>query len=449
MKLTIPPLKIDEKLGFDPSVDLFGREAFGEQLAKLVEGTNGELVIALDAPWGEGKSTFIKMWGGYVGHVRTKKFRTITFDAFSNDYQKDPFLTLASQFYGLVESDNVKSTKFKEVMSKTIKSLARGALKIGVKAAAEGLLVGSVLDSVSRDVGQVLSKEADTIVADRLGSNKADRKAIDDFKIFLAEDLVGEDVRPVVFIIDELDRCRPDFALELLESIKHIFSVKGVTFILSLNRRQLEASVNYRYGAGITASEYLQKFVNLWCLLPRTVGGRQDYGKKYLQAALRSMREECDTRDDEYAVDAMVVLMRYASLSYRSKERVLTNYAVICNVSGGTSFNEHYQITIGFICFVKAVHPNLFADVVLSRVDEDRLSGGAGLVEFNNRAVHTSDKDAKLLLDKLVTIISYDLGSDRKREAIASSDKRFWDLTRDPTGIISKICAMISSFEAP
>ncbi len=89
MKLTIPPIQIDEKEGFNPDKDIFSRKEFGERLANLVTQSKGDLVLAIDAKWGEGKSTFIQMWKGYIECHREQKIRSIYFDAFANDYQKD------------------------------------------------------------------------------------------------------------------------------------------------------------------------------------------------------------------------------------------------------------------------------------------------------------------------------------------------------------------------
>jgi hypothetical protein len=82
----------------------------------------------------------------------------------------------------------------------------------------------------------------------------------------------GETVKPepqkLVIVIDELDRCRPDYALALLEIIKHFFAVPHVHFVLDVNLHELENSVKVRYGAEINAGLYLQKFVTLTMALP-------------------------------------------------------------------------------------------------------------------------------------------------------------------------------------
>ncbi|MGX2952789.1 P-loop NTPase fold protein [Shewanella sp. JL219SE-S6] len=74
MKIVTPEVQIDDETGFEPSIDIFERKEFGERLANLIENAESNPVIALDAGWGQGKSTFIKMWRGYLSHQREKKF---------------------------------------------------------------------------------------------------------------------------------------------------------------------------------------------------------------------------------------------------------------------------------------------------------------------------------------------------------------------------------------
>ena len=73
----------------------------------------------------------------------------------------------------------------------------------------------------------------------------------------------------MIFIVDELDRCRPDYAVEVLEKIKHFFSVKGVVFVLSIDKEQLGNSIRGYYGSEkIEADEYLRRFIDIEYALP-------------------------------------------------------------------------------------------------------------------------------------------------------------------------------------
>jgi hypothetical protein len=73
---------------------------------------------------------------------------------------------------------------------------------------------------------------------------------------------------PAVFFIDELDRCRPDFSISLLERIQHVFSVEGMIFVLGVDRRQLEQSVKSQYGSEVDADGFLRRFIDLNVNLP-------------------------------------------------------------------------------------------------------------------------------------------------------------------------------------
>lgn len=76
--------------------------------------------------------------------------------------------------------------------------------------------------------------------------------------------------KPIVFIIDELDRCRPSYAVELLEQIKHFFAIEGIVFVLSIDKLQLGHAVKGFYGNdGIDADEYLRRFIDIEYSLPQ------------------------------------------------------------------------------------------------------------------------------------------------------------------------------------
>ena len=107
----------------------------------------------------------------------------------------------------------------------------------------------------------------------KIEKHDEEKKTVKHFKESLAKfvEKIAESGRlesPVIFFIDELDRCRPSFAIELLERIKHILSVRGIVFVLSLDRSQLSHAIRGRYGAGFDADGYLRRFIDLNFELP-------------------------------------------------------------------------------------------------------------------------------------------------------------------------------------
>jgi len=231
------------------------------------------------------------MW---LGELQKLNVPSIYFDAFSNDYHEDAFLTLAGEIIARAEELSPRSKvtlgKFKVGAFQVAKALGRASTKIGIRAASAGLLSGEELAAglkITTDIAKVVGDEAakavDDLIKERLDSHKADKKAFDQFRESLTalatalNDTEGyaEDVdarENLIFVIDELDRCKPSFSLELLEKIKHFFAVPGVIFVLVSSREQLEQAVRFSYG-DIDSRTYLEKFYHLRMSFPV---GRRD-----------------------------------------------------------------------------------------------------------------------------------------------------------------------------
>lgn len=72
-----------------------------------------------------------------------------------------------------------------------------------------------------------------------------------------------KDGTPLIIFVDELDRCRPDFAIEVLERIKHVFNVENIIFILGIDKEALSNSVKSIYGENTKINGYLSRFIDL------------------------------------------------------------------------------------------------------------------------------------------------------------------------------------------
>lgn len=170
MKIRIPELEIPDGAGFSGKLDLFKRAGFGEKLANVIHNTDDKLVLGLDAGWGEGKTTFVKMWTGHVENHRGEKLRAIYFDAFENDYQKDPFLALAAAIYEKIPpTDKAKQRNFWRMTSTAAAVLGRGFLRVGVKTATAGLVDGTSVEAIKEDLSTAMAEQVDALV--KRGSN--------------------------------------------------------------------------------------------------------------------------------------------------------------------------------------------------------------------------------------------------------------------------------------
>jgi KAP family P-loop domain len=260
-----PKITIYEE-GFGPQ-DPLNRRATGERISALVERVEDPIVLALDGAWGTGKTHFLKRWVGAHSLENKGTALTIYFDAFANDFLDDPLIAITSAIDARLPKSEKRVTwkNAKTAAFKLAQPLTRIGLAIGSGLGSE--IVGTVGDQILKATEDEVEKAAERFWKREDGR----RHAMQQLKSSLVEltaDIEDKKGQTLVIVIDELDRCRPDYALGLLETIKHFFSVPKVHFVLGVNLRALQDSVRARYGAMDNAHEYLRRFINLTVKLP-------------------------------------------------------------------------------------------------------------------------------------------------------------------------------------
>ena len=263
MKVRVRPAEVEVPEQSPFGYDLLDRQKPAEVLTELVNSIDGPCVLAVDAAWGAGKTTFFRMW---AQHLRNNGFPVVSFNAWETDHAGDPFLSLISEI--TEELRECKETTFSEKIQDT----KEAATKVLVRAI-PGLLriaTAGVLDIqplIEKEAGQVLSSFAET----RITKYQEAQSSIAEFRAKLgqmAEALVESRGRSLIVMIDELDRCRPSYAVELLEVAKHLFEVEHIVFALAVNRTQLAHSIRALYGSDFDAGGYLRRFFDVDFMLP-------------------------------------------------------------------------------------------------------------------------------------------------------------------------------------
>ena len=249
----------DEEILFHLEQDTIGRNGQLSVLMKLLNGSKDNTVLAIDGSWGSGKTVFVKQLAMLtedtaetynVGKLRNidlaaledlrKKHDVIYFNAWENDYSDDPL--------GMVLLALISKTSEKRWMKE--ESIKRGIRSIDAPELIKRLSMGGI------DVSRKSNEEQLTVDVKQATNRKA-----------LVDTLLGEIIKNeykeksrILFIIDELDRCKPSFAVELLEIIKHYFTRDDITFIFSTNLQQLAHTVNKYYGYSFDGYSYLNRF---------------------------------------------------------------------------------------------------------------------------------------------------------------------------------------------
>ena len=239
-----PPLKVVEPdINADApwDDDALQRREVADRLTKVVEGQQAPFVISVDGGWGTGKTFLLKRW---KQDLENQGWQAIYFNAWEDDFSDDPLLAIIGQLSDYFDDGTLK---------KAALAVANAALGIITKHVAgtaihlDDLTAEGLLDDYRAQ------QETKTTVKDQLSS--------------LASAVYEETGQPLVFIIDELDRCRPTFAIELLERVKHIFDVPNIVFVFGINRSELVKSLQSVYGE-IDAGIYLRRFFDVEFVLP-------------------------------------------------------------------------------------------------------------------------------------------------------------------------------------
>ncbi|MGH1330284.1 MAG: KAP family P-loop NTPase fold protein [Paracoccaceae bacterium] len=384
MKLFPPDPKIKlYKQGF-PEPDLFNRAAFGKQVSALVERIEDPMVIALDGQWGSGKSYFLKCWVGAHILDKSNSAKTIYFDAFENDFLDEPLVSLTT-----VIGERLKSDKKLAPIWETVKTAARilavPTIRTLVSAGANYASGGAyklAADAIE-NAGSALADQAE----DFLKQEDGKRAAMKSFKEAITKLTNPKEGPPnkLVIAIDELDRCRPDYALSMLEVIKHFFEVENVHFILGVNLSELENSVRARYGEGVAARKYLQKFISVTMSLPNKV----DQGGVKATTALAYFKHMANEMELEHRLTKAVLVYLNrpsvsAGISIREVQKILSEMALTPSIPEVLG----RQFVIAGLLVMKVIASELYQKALFSSLTIEDMQKA-----FPARDLRTDERD--------------------------------------------------------
>ena len=273
--------------------DLFDRKTEATQLIAFIESVVGRPVlredksaytIAVDAKYGEGKTYFLKRLKEQLALNHPVAY----VDAWANDLADEPLTALAATLEEALqpffEEEEVQKSvaNFMAKTGRVVKIASGGLLRRGLGLLLTGMAADELLDGATEEVGEAVKEAAEKTIDDtvedlkRTPPGKLMQERVDEFKEGKAaiqamkdslraviEALDGVDHHPpIVIVIDELDRCRPTYAIKLLEEIKHLFDVPGIVFVFGTHGEQLGHSVTGTYGAGFDGRSYLRRFID-------------------------------------------------------------------------------------------------------------------------------------------------------------------------------------------
>lgn len=313
--------------------DFWGREALADRLTDHVSRINVGATIAIDAEWGAGKSWFVNNW---KAKLERDTFKVIYLNAFNQDYIEDPFLTISMEIANALEADQDTLDKIKSTIGDAYRailpSLPMLIFQVAMGLIGAGKLAGELVDTfkdLQDDSGkfgeaaaELLNEKLKEHLSAQVENYENEKKSLDYFKAQLAE-ITSKLDKPLVFIVDELDRCKPEFAIRLIERIKHFFDIPKVVFILAVNKTQLEESINNFYGFSNTAN-YLEKFIDFSVMLK----SKDLDGGRYLEI-LKNYNENFQLNLQESEVYTYMNLCKVYTPNPRQLIKIINKFSLL------------------------------------------------------------------------------------------------------------------------
>lgn len=257
--------------------DQLERKAVASELTTIIASIRQQFVISLHSPFGTGKTFFLTRWRQ---QLINDGYHVMYFNAWKTDFSHDPlaaFITsLKRQIDGISDASQRKTVKDRfDDLVRVSGALAPQLPSLIAKAALRKTIGGetaSDLINLYRDITTAMG----SLAKERLDAQEAAESSVEQFKHLLADIVEGitknqndESKKKLLIFVDELDRCRPTYAVEVLEAIKHLFSVRGLVFILAVDDVQLKSSVASVYGGQLDADGYMRRFIDWRINLPK------------------------------------------------------------------------------------------------------------------------------------------------------------------------------------
>jgi hypothetical protein len=248
-------------------IDQLNRADTAKFLTELAKLKKAGYVLNLNCPWGTGKTWFLKRW------LLTLKSQhpVVYIDAWKYDHNDSPLLIILQHIIKTLQEQSPQAKRLGDKIKTskgfaTAKVLGPELVKAVFRVDLEKVMNSA--DFEAKKSASVIADLASKTTALLLDNVSKETEAVDDLKMAIAkllDSIIGQKAKtnlnyPLFVFVDELDRCRPTFAIEMLEAIKHVFGIPQIFFVIATDSEQLQHSINAVYGEKFGSYNYLKRF---------------------------------------------------------------------------------------------------------------------------------------------------------------------------------------------
>lgn len=379
--------------------DELDREKFADTLTTLIKTSNGPLVIGLSGKWGTGKTTFVRMWQEKL----EPEFKCLYFNAWKNDFVSDPLVAFVGEISKVIQANGDESEIDREAKIKQLQNAAGKVIKFGIPPLLRILSAGLVDAEAMRTAIEEVAAGTEQIFEEYEEEQKSIKEFRTELKSFaqsFQSPSNDSGSTPLIFFVDELDRCRPDFAVELLERVKHLFNVPNVVFILSTAKDQLRHSLRAFYGEGMDAEAYLRRFIDLEYSLP------EPSPEKYVNVLFnafefKDLLKRYQNQSQVALLELIARMTEVMGLSLRDQDQYFTRLSLIYRIQNerASRTDEILLIFTAFVTALRMFKNDLYSDIrangsrlqdvlqIAYEFERDKLTWQSPGLSFQLRAV--------------------------------------------------------------
>lgn len=406
------------------SRDEFHRKPVAENMIKLLSSSLDVSPMMLDGSWGTGKSEFCQKT---INLFKLKDTHHLIYvDAFKADHVGEPLVTLLSEIIKLLPE------KEQPGFIKKIIPATKFGLKTGGKAFVGHILrqdFASVADDYDKDIQKAADKAIDATVESIIKDQVQAEKNLTSLKDAISK--VAEE-KAIVFFVDELDRCKPSFAVDVLELIKHVFDIGNVQFVLVTNSQQLRASINHCYGTDVNSQKYLDKFLKFTIKLSnKTIPNRLEPIFASMTLFEKLVRENQHLPKNLYSptlpkifIESIIINLE---LSLREVETLVRYLEVLQVLTEGKAFLENnylgYLLLNTLAVVIYCFKPDLANEISNSKYDAKEIANILGIKKVNP---YPEGHNRPSVHEVLMVILAKDCDVNAA-EFIPKEDQDSWD----------------------
>ncbi len=305
-------------------IDVLGREEFTQRIFDMMVRASNKgqsLSFAIDGEWGVGKSFVLdllceKLKDEQSEETNTNRFIVFRYNTWEYDYYEEPIIAIVSS----MNDELAKNNSFK-VLDKIKENAAQIAIT-NIQNIAQTM----VKNKTGIDISTAFDSSKKS---ERIDTLSPLRTAIEELRDNISEITKNT---TVVIVIDELDRCIPEYVIKVLNRCKHLFDgIDNIQLVFAINNKQIEHSVKTIYGENIDYDKYIEKFIDNMFMLDSGVVGNEII-EKYAEYF-----GNFEQSDDKEIQSYIVPFINSFGISIRDQERImerisLAHYSVITEI---------------------------------------------------------------------------------------------------------------------